>query len=80
MADPADFFADGFSITVGPFGITITFQLSQPTLEPGPHSDPGEIIARARMTPALAQALGQGLTESVAQGANIQQTETWIKH
>ena len=80
MADVPDFFADGFAITVGPFGITISFQLTQPSLEPGPHSDPGQIVARARLTPALAKALGQGLTDSVAQQGNIQQTETRIKH
>jgi hypothetical protein len=80
MTDYPDFFADGFSLTVGPFGVVVTFQLSQPTLEPGPHVDPGLIIARARMTPALAKALAQGLNDAVAQQANVQQTESVVKH
>jgi hypothetical protein len=78
MADFPDFFADGFSITVGPFGVVITYQLSQPTLEPGPHVDPGIVVARARMTPALAKALAQGLNEAVAQQGNVQQGETKV--
>lgn len=78
MADFPDFFADGFSITVGPFGVVITYQLSQPTLEPGPHVDPGIVVARARMTPALAKALAQGLNDAVAQQGNVQQGETKV--
>ena len=78
MADFPDFFTDGFSITVGPFGVVITYQLSQPTLEPGPHVDPGIVVARARMTPALANALAQGLNEAVAQQGNVQQGETKV--
>ena len=80
MADIPDFFADGFSITIGPFGVTVTFQLTQPTLEPGPHVDPGVIVARARMTPALATALAQALGDVAAQQSNIRQTETRVKH
>ena len=80
MVDYPDFFADGFSLTVGPFGVVITFQLTQPTLEPGPHVDPGVVIARARMTPALAKALAQGLNDAVAQQATVQQAETTVRH
>jgi hypothetical protein len=60
--------------------VTVTFQLSQPSLEPGPHVDPGEIVARARLSPALAKALAQGLNDAVAQQANLQQSETQVKH
>ncbi len=80
MVDYPDFFADGFSLTVGPFGVVVTFQLTQPTLEPGPHVDPGVVIARARMTPALAKALAQGLHDAVAQQATVQQAETTVRH
>jgi len=80
MVDYPDFFADGFSLTVGPFGVVITFQLSQPTLEPGPHVDEGIVIARARMTPALAKALAQGLNDAVAQQGNVQPGETTVRH
>ena len=80
MADHPDFFADGYAITVGPFGITLTFQLSQPSLEPGAHIDPSVIVARARMSPPLAKALAQGLAESVVQQANLQQSDPTVKH
>ena len=80
MVDYPDFFADGFSLTVGPFGVVITFQLSQPTLEPGPHVDAGIVIARARMTPALAKALAQGLNDSVAQQGNVQPSDGTVRH
>ena len=80
MADVPDFFADGFSITIGPFGVTVTFQLTQPTLEPGPHVDPGSIVARARMTPALATALAQALGDVAAQQSNIQASDAGVKH
>lgn len=80
MTDYPDFYADGIAVSVGPFGVTVSFQLSQPSLEPGPHVDVGEIVARARMSPALAKALAQGLSEAVAQQANIQQPETTVKH
>jgi hypothetical protein len=80
MADYPDFYADGISVSVGPFGVTVTFQLSQPSLEPGPHVDEGHIVARARMSPALAQALAQGLHEAATQQANVLATETTVRH
>ena len=80
MADFPDFFADGIAVTVGPFGVTVTFQLSQPSLESGIHIDESVIAGRVRMSPALAKALGQGLTEAAAQQANVQQNETTVKH
>ena len=80
MADYPDFYADGISVSIGPFGVTVTFQLSQPSLEPGPHVDTGQIVARARMSPALARALAQGLNDAAAQQANVQGAETTVKH
>jgi hypothetical protein len=79
MADYPDLYTDGFAISVSPFGVTLTFQLSQPSLEPGPHVDAGEIVARVRMSPALAKALSQGLTDAVAQQANVQ-VEGTVRH
>ena len=80
MADYPDFYADGISVSIGPFGVTVTFQLSQPSLEPGPHVDLGQIVARARMSPALARALAQGLNDAAAQQATIQAPETKVRH
>jgi len=51
MADYADVYADGMGVSVGPFGLTVTFQLSQPTMEPGPHIDPSTIVCRVRISP-----------------------------
>jgi hypothetical protein len=79
MADYPDLYTDGFAISVSPFGVTLTFQLSQPSLEPGPHVDAGEIVARVRMGPALAQALSQGLNDAIAQQANVQ-PEGGVRH
>ncbi len=80
MADYPDFYADGISVSIGPFGVTVTFQLSQPSLEPGPHVDAGQIVARARMSPALARALAQGLSDAAAQQAGVQPVETTVRH
>lgn len=80
MADHPDFYTDGFTVSVSPFGITVTFQRTEPSLEAGTHVDSGEIVARARMSPALAKVLAQGLADSVAQQANIQQTEPRVRH
>jgi hypothetical protein len=79
MADYPDLYTDGFAISVSPFGVTLTFQLSQPSLEPGPHVDAGEIVARIRLSPALANALSQGLVDAVAQQANVQ-AEGTVRH
>ena len=80
MADYPDFYSDGISVSVGPFGVTVTFQLSQPGLEPGAHLEPNEIVGRVRMTPALAKALVQGLNDAVAQQASVQQAEPKVQH
>ncbi len=61
-----DLYADGFSITAGPFGVTITLHLSDPTGEPGPHEEPNLVVGRVRVSRDLARALsdqiGQALT------------------
>ena len=80
MADYPDFYADGIAVSVGPFGVTVTFQLSQPSLEPGPHVDTGQIVARARMSPALARALAQGLSDAAAQQASVLAGEPTVRH
>lgn len=67
MTDHPDFYTDGVAVSVGPFGITITFQLSQPSTEVGPHVDPNEIVGRVRMSVALARVIGQALLDAAAQ-------------
>lgn len=80
MPDFPDLYTDGFTISVSPFGVTLTFQLSQPSLEPGPHVDAGVIVARVRMSPALANALSQGLGDAVAQQASVQPGDSGVRH
>lgn len=67
MADYPDIYADGVAVSTGPFGLTITLQRSEPSTEPGPHIDSSEIVARVRLSPALARVLGQALIDSAAQ-------------
>jgi len=68
MADYPDVYADGVAITTHQFGLTVTFQLSQPNLDVvGPHVDPKEIVCRVRMGAPLAKVLAQGLNDGLAQ-------------
>jgi hypothetical protein len=69
MADYPDIYADGFSLTAGPFGATLTLVRTQPTGDPGPHEDPVEIVARVRMSPNLAKAVGEALNQMAVAAA-----------
>jgi hypothetical protein len=80
MADHPDFYTDGVAVSVGPFGVTVTFLVSQPSVEAGPHIDANEVVARVRLGHALAKALAQNLNEALAQQPNIQQTDTNVRH
>lgn len=71
MADYPDIYVDGFAIGIGPFGVTVTFQRSDPPITPGA-SDKNEIVGRVRMTPAFAKALAQALNDSLTQQVNVQ--------
>ena len=66
MADYPDVYADGFSISGGPFGITVTLLRSEPTGQPGAHEEPTVIVARVRLNPALAQAIATALSQTLA--------------
>ncbi len=72
MADYPDIYADGFSLTAGPFGVTLTLTRTQPTTEPGPHQDAGEIVGRVRLSPALAKAIADGFGQVVTASAQVQ--------
>jgi len=72
MADYPDIYADGFSLTAGPFGVTLTLTRSDPTLEPGPHQDVSEIVARVRLSQPLARAIVEGFTQVSAAAAGAQ--------
>ena len=56
-----DLFADAISISSQPFGVSLTFGLSDPS-----GGATGRTVARIRMTPELAKALGEALATSVS--------------
>lgn len=80
MSDHPDIYADGFSITAGPFGVTVTLALSQPTGEPGPHEDPSAVIARLRFSRELAQKLAEGLAQMLAASTQGGGPSSSIRH
>lgn len=66
MADYPDIYADGFSVSAGRFGVTLTLTRSEPTGEPGTHEDPREVVGRVRFSPNLAKAVAEALGKSLA--------------
>jgi hypothetical protein len=80
MADYPDVYADGFSVTAGPFGVTVTFTRTEPTGEAGPHEEPTVIVARVRFSQPLAGVLSDTMRQ-VAAAAQVGQPEgKTIKH
>lgn len=82
MADYPDIYADGFSITAGPAGVTLTMTVSDPGTEPGQHDVPAHPVARLRMSPALAEDLAKILSQTLAQAKTglAQHGSQTIKH
>jgi hypothetical protein len=83
MADYPDIYADGFSVTAGPMGVTLTMTLSNPNTQPGRQQNmPVNPVVRLRMSPALADDLSKVLATSMAQAKtmNAQQTGESTKH
>jgi hypothetical protein len=83
MADYPDIYADGFSVSAGNMGLTVTLTRTQPTGEPGPHEEPAEIVARLRCGATFAKALSDTLATAVqaAQTAQVApQTGSKVKH
>lgn len=58
-----DVFADSVNIGGGPFGVALTFMLTDPA-QPA-DADARAIVARVRMTPDLARALAEALRQAV---------------
>ena len=65
MADFPDIYADGFSVSAGRFGVTLTLTRSEPTGEPGAHEDPREIVGRVRFSPNLGKAVAEALGKTL---------------
>lgn len=66
MSDYPDVYTDGFGIAGGPFGLTVTFTLSQPSGSAGPHEDPVLPVVRIRMSRDLARTMVDMLTQALA--------------
>ncbi len=79
MSDYPDLYADGFSLTAGPFGVTITLHRSDPTGEAGPHQDPNEIVGRVRISRELSRVLAEQLNQMLAASAQSQASSS-VKH
>jgi len=60
--DFSDVFADGVSIAGGPFGIALTFHLSDPSAQGD--REGVRMVARVRITSELARVLGDALTQA----------------
>jgi hypothetical protein len=80
MADFPDVYAETLSITAGPFGCILTFSHILPTGDPGPHADPNEMVARVRLSPAVAKALIEGLQAMMAAAEQGAQGTKTISH
>jgi len=80
MADYPDLYADGFSVSAGNYGITLTFTLSQPTGAPGPHEEPTEPVVRVRFGRELAKTLMDTLQQMLTASAQQVQMSSTTKH
>ncbi len=82
MSDFPDVYADGYAISAGPYGVTLTLHRSEPTGEPGPHAEPTQIVARLRFNHALGKAIADALLQTMAAAAaqSIPPTSTGLKH
>ncbi len=81
MAKHPDVYADGFSISAGQFGLTLTLTRTEPTGEPGAHQEPAIVVARVRMNQNLARAVSESMSQMLAAAAQgLQETSTNIRH
>ncbi|HSO28838.1 MAG TPA: hypothetical protein VLS28_02975 [Candidatus Sulfomarinibacteraceae bacterium] len=79
MTDIADVYADGFSLTAGPFGVTLTLTRSEPTGEAGHHQDPSIIVGRVRFSLELARVLADQMSQMLAASGQTQ-TSSSVRH
>ena len=83
MADYPDIYADGFAISAGAFGVTLTLQRSDPSGDPGAREEPSVVVGRVRMSAALALVVGEQLIQlaTAAQtGQPPQQADSNVRH
>ena len=65
MSDYPDIYADGFSVTAGRFGVTLTLTRSEPTGSPAPTRIRAR-SGRVRLSPHLAKAVADALGKTLA--------------
>jgi hypothetical protein len=80
VADYPDIYADGFTLAAGRFGVTLTFNISQPTGEADGREDPTDPVVRLRLGRELAKALVESLTQMLAAYAQEPQGGSPVKH
>lgn len=81
MAVEPDIYADGFSVSAGPFGLTVTLQLSDPSGEPGPRQEPSVNVARIRVSRELAKVLADQISDILTKSAQSGvQSSSQVKH
>lgn len=75
LADPdfPDLYADGAQVAYGPYGLSITFYLSDPD---NPKKGLGETVGRVRVSAPLAEAVADILKTAVASGGKLPSTKT----
>jgi hypothetical protein len=79
MTDHPDLYADGFSLTAGPFGVTLTLTRSEPSGEAGHHPDPSSVVGRVRISRELASVLADQLGQMLAASTQAQ-TSSSVRH
>jgi hypothetical protein len=67
MGDYPDIFTDGYSVTVGPFGVTFTLLRSEGPDAAGSPTNTNAIVARVRMSRDLAEHLIEATRNTIAQ-------------
>lgn len=81
MADYPDIYADGFGLSAGPFGVTVTLQLTDPSGEPGVREESNVTIGRIRLSRELAKALATQIEQILTASAQgVAQGTSSVKH
>lgn len=80
MTDYPDIYADGFSLTTGRFGVTLTLLRSDPSGEPGVHDDARHIVGRIRLSPNLAKAIAESMGKSLVAASQAVSEGTSTTH
>jgi hypothetical protein len=84
MADYPDLYADGFSLTVGPFGLVLTLRRVNPPETTGAGRRQGplpqETVGRIRMSGPLAQDLANKILNAIKAQATGPGGDTTVTH